>query len=91
MAVGDAHVFLGFLTPVLTQLSAQSHCLFFLHASAEAKIRRKESSSQPSLELKTVNHQVMGPTRSQRKRLGRKRLSSETSVYPKECQMFHYF
>ena len=31
--VGDAHVFHGFLTPVLTQLSFQSHQLLFSHAS----------------------------------------------------------
>ena len=37
MAVGDAHVFPGFLTPVLTQLSFQSHRLLFSHASAEVR------------------------------------------------------
>ena len=37
MAVGDAHVFPGFLTPVLTQLSFQSHRLVFSHASAEVR------------------------------------------------------
>ena len=35
MAVGDAHAFPGFLTPVLTQLSFQSHQLLFSHTSAE--------------------------------------------------------
>ena len=33
MAVHDEHVFPGFLTPVLTQLSFQSHQLLFSHAS----------------------------------------------------------
>ena len=33
MAVGDAHVFLGSLPPVQTQLSFQSHWLLFSHAS----------------------------------------------------------
>ena len=33
MAVGDAHVFPGFHTPVLKQLSFQSHQLLFPHAS----------------------------------------------------------
>ena len=57
MAVGDAHVFPGFLSPVLTQLSFQSHGLFFSHASAEVRgentpIRKKVrlnrvSKSQP--------------------------------------------
>ena len=57
MAVGDAHAFLGFLTPVLTQLSLPSHRLPFSHASAEVrgeKIRRKESSPQPVIELETT-------------------------------------
>ena len=35
MAVSDAHVFHGFLTPVLTQLFFQSHRLPFSHASTE--------------------------------------------------------
>ena len=35
MAVGDAHVFPGFITHGLTQISLQSHRLLFLHASAE--------------------------------------------------------
>ena len=37
MAVSDAHVFPGFLTPVLTQLSFQSHQLLFSHASKEMR------------------------------------------------------
>ena len=37
MAVGDAHVFPGFPTPVLTKLSFQSHRLLFSHASAEVR------------------------------------------------------
>ena len=37
MAVGDAHVFPGFLTAVLTQLSFQSHQLLFSHASAKVR------------------------------------------------------
>ena len=53
MAVGDAHVFPGFLTPVLTQLSFQSHRLLFSHASAEVRYAGKKvclnrvSNSQP--------------------------------------------
>ena len=35
--VGDAHVFPGFLTAVLTQLSFQSHRILFSHASAEVR------------------------------------------------------
>ena len=41
MAVSDAHVFPGFLTPVLTQISFQSHRLLFSHDSAE--LRRKNT------------------------------------------------
>ena len=37
MAVGDAHVFPGFFTPVLTQISFQSNRIFFSHASAEVR------------------------------------------------------
>ena len=35
MAVIDAHVFPGFLTLVLTQISFQSHQVLFTHASAD--------------------------------------------------------
>ena len=37
MEVGDAHAFPGFLTPVLIQISFQSHRLLFQHASAEVR------------------------------------------------------
>ena len=53
MAVGDAHVFPGFLTPVLTQLSFQSHRLHFSHASAEVK-RRKYAGKK--VRLKRVSN-----------------------------------
>ena len=64
MAVGDAHVFPGFLTPVLTQLSFQRHQLLFSHASAEV---RRENTPETKFALtgdRTHNHQVMSPTRS---------------------------
>ena len=64
MVVGDAHVFPGFLTPVLTQLSFQSHRLLFSHASAEV---RGENTPERKLALtgdRTHNHQVISPTRS---------------------------
>ena len=41
MAVGNTHVFPGFLTPVLTQLSFQSERLLFSHASAEVRGENK--------------------------------------------------
>ena len=52
MAVRDAHVFPGFLTPVLTQISFQSHRLLFSHAAAESRGGKKfhlnwVSNSQP--------------------------------------------
>ena len=37
MVVGDAHVFPGFLTPILTQIYFQSQRLLFSHASAEVR------------------------------------------------------
>ena len=37
MAVGDADVFPGFLTPVLTQFSFQSQRLLFSHDSAKVR------------------------------------------------------
>ena len=37
MAVSDAYVFPGFLTPVLTQISFQNDQLLFSHASAEVR------------------------------------------------------
>ena len=37
MAVGDAHAFPGFLTPIPTQLSFQIHQLLFSHVSAESE------------------------------------------------------
>ena len=63
MVVGDAHMFPGFLTPVLTQLSFQSHWLLFSHASAEVRGEntQKESLPQQGYDL---NHQVMRLTQT---------------------------
>ena len=56
MAVADVHVFPGFLTPVLTQLSFQSHRLLFSHAFSRGERRKyagkkvrlnRVSNSQP--------------------------------------------
>ena len=59
MAVGDAHVFPGFLTPVLTQLSFQSHRLLFSHAS---EVRGENTSERKfdatGVELKTTGSRV---------------------------------
>ena len=51
MAVGDEHVFPGFLTPLPTQISFQSHRQLFSHALAvvRGEIRQREISPQPGL------------------------------------------
>ena len=64
MAVGDAHVFSGFLTPVLTQLSFQGHQLLFSHASAKVSGENTPERKFASTGSRTINHQVTSPTRS---------------------------
>ena len=64
MAVGDAYVFPGFLTPVLTLLFFQSHPLLFSHASAEVRGENTPERKVASTWDRTHNHQVMSPTRS---------------------------
>ena len=64
MAVGDSHVFPGFLTPVLTQLSFQSHRLLFPHASAEVRGENTPERKFASTGSRTHDHQVMSPTLS---------------------------
>ena len=64
MAVGEVHVFPGFLTPVLTQISFQSHLLVFSHASAEVRGENMPERNFASTGSRIHNHQVMSPTRS---------------------------
>ena len=64
MAVGDAHVFPGFLTPVLTQISLQSHRQLFSHASAEVRGENMPVRNFTSTRSRTHNHQVMSLTTS---------------------------
>ena len=64
MAVSDAHVFPGFLTPVLTQPSFQSHRLLFSHASADVRGEKTPERKFASTGYRTHNHKVMSPTRS---------------------------
>ena len=64
MAVGDAYVFPGFLTPVLILLFFQSHRLLFSHASAEVRGENTPERKVASTWDRTHNHQVMSPTRS---------------------------
>ena len=61
MAVSDTHVFPGFLTPVLTQLSFQSQLLFW-HASAETRGENTPQRKFASSGSRTRNHQVMSLT-----------------------------
>ena len=79
MAVGDAHVFPGFLTPVLTQLFFPKppttfltyfNGLLFSHASAEVRGENKPERKFASTGDQTHNHQVMSPTRSPLGHLG---------------------
>ena len=59
MTVGDAHVFPGFLTPVLPQISFQSHRLLFSHASEEV---RGENTLEKKIRFNWVsNSQPPGP------------------------------
>ena len=62
MAVSDAHVFLGFLTPIRTQLSFQSHRLLFSHVSAEKRCENTPERKFATTGSRTHNHQAMGPT-----------------------------
>ena len=64
MAVGEVHVFPGFLTPVLTQFSLQSHRLLFSHASAEVRGESTPERKFASTRARNHNHQVMNQTRS---------------------------
>ena len=58
MAVGDAHVFPGFLTLVLTQLCFQSRLLLFSHASAEVRGENTPERKFASNGSRTHNHLV---------------------------------
>ena len=71
MAVGDTHVFPGFLKPVPTQISFQSHRLLFSHASAEVKGENVPERNFASTRSQTHNHQVMSLTCSPLSQLGR--------------------
>ena len=62
MAVGDTHVFPGFLTPVLTQIYFKSHRLLFSQASAEVTGENALERNFASTRSQTHNHQVMSLT-----------------------------
>ena len=64
MAVGDAHVFPGFLTPALTQLFFPKPPTTFLTCFCRGE-RRKYAGKKVRLNgNQTHNHQVMSPTSS---------------------------
>ena len=68
MAVGDAHVFPGFLKPVVTQLPFESDQLLFSHASAEMSGKntpkrthnRVSNSQAPGHESDTLTTELPG-------------------------------
>ena len=60
MAVNDAHVFPGFLTPVLTQISFQSHRLLFSPAAAEVRGKNMPERNFASTRSRTRNHSGWG-------------------------------
>ena len=62
MAVSDAHVFPGFLTPVLIQLFFPKPLTTFL--TAEVRGENTPERKVESTGDRTHNHQVMSPTRS---------------------------
>ena len=62
MEVGDTHVFPGFLTSGLTQLSFQSHRPLFSHAAAEVRGEKRPERNIALKGYRTHNHQVMSPT-----------------------------
>ena len=64
MAVGDAHVFPGFLTPVLTQLFFPRPPTTFLTCFCTGERRNYAGKKVASTGDRTHNHQVMSPTRS---------------------------
>ena len=64
MAVGDAHAFPGFLTPVLTQLFFPKLPTTFLACFCRGERRNKPERKVASSGDRTYNHQVMSPTRS---------------------------
>ena len=64
MAIGGAHMFLGSLTPVLTQITFQSHRLLFAQASAEVRGEKTSERNFTSTGSQTGNHQVMSLTPS---------------------------
>ena len=71
MTVGDAYVFPGFLTPVLTQLFfPKPYRLLFSHASAKVRGENTPERKVASTGDRTRNHQVTSPKLSPLSHLG---------------------
>ena len=64
MAVGDAYVFPGFLTPALIQLFFPKPPTIFSHPSAEVRGKNTPERKVASTGGRTHNHQVMSSTSS---------------------------
>ena len=64
MAVGDAYVFPGFLTPVLTQLFFPKPPTTFLTCFSRGERRKTPERKVASNGDRTHNHQDMNPTNS---------------------------
>ena len=71
MAVGDAHVFPGFLRPVLTQLFFPKPPTTFLTCFCRGESEKNKPETKfASTGDRTHNHQVMSPIRSPLSHLG---------------------
>ena len=70
MAVGDAHVFPGFLTPVLMQLFFPKPPTNFLTCFCRGERRKYAERKVTSTRDRTHNYHVMSPTRSPKSHLG---------------------
>ena len=62
MAVGDAYVFPGFLTPVLTQLFFRKPLTTFLTCFCRGERQKCVGKKSHLNRDRTQNHQVMSPT-----------------------------
>ena len=91
MAVDDAYVFPGFLTPVLTQLFFPKPPTTFLTFFYRGERRKYAGKKVVSTGDRTRNHQVMDPTRSPLSHLGgaqndMNRLDRESVVTHRKCE-----
>ena len=81
MAVGDAYVFPGFLTPVLTLLFFQSHRLLFSHASAEVR-----GENTPERKVASTWDRNVWQENPKENRVTRREIPRKFKIY--SCQLF---